>query len=189
MNDILDDALIFATQVHHGQVRKMSGIPYILHPCEVAAIIATMTNDCQTIAAGLLHDTIEDCHIDGDLIRERFGARVYALVQSETEDKMSLQPAAQTWQERKEDSLLFLKHTQDKDVKILWLADKLSNMRSFYQEYCKYGNEMWKALNQKDPNKQEWYYRTIASYLKELSDTLAYKEFVSLIDKVFKESK
>ena len=183
--DVLEEAIKFAVDAHSGQMRKFSGIPYILHPLEVASIIGTVTTDRETMAAGVLHDTVEDCDVDPKVIREKFGARVAALVQSETEDKLSDRPPAETWKERKADSLLFLQHTKDRDVKILWLADKLSNIRSFYREYLKNGNEIWKNLHQKDPAQQAWYYRTIAEYLSELSGTAAYDEFVNLTEKLF----
>ena len=183
--NVLEEAIQFAVEAHEGQKRKLSETPYILHPLEVAGIIATMTDDLDTMAAGALHDTVEDCGVDPKTIREKFGPRVAALVQSETEDKLSDRPPEETWQERKEDSLLMLLHTKDRDVKILWLSDKLSNIRSFYRSYLKDGNKIFSCLNQKDPAMQGWYYKTIASYLTELSDTAAYREYVELVEKIF----
>ena len=188
MSQLLDDAIYFATQAHAGQMRKMANTPYILHPLEVAVIISTMTDDENVMAAGLLHDTVEDCDVDPKEIKARFGPRVAALVQSETEDKLSERPAEETWMERKEESLLMLQHTKDRDVKILWLGDKLSNIRSFYREWLRQGDQMWQALHQKDPKMQGWYYRTIARYLKEeLSDTAAYREYIDLVERIFGE--
>ena len=183
--NVLEEAILFATEAHGGQMRKLANTPYILHPLEVAAIISTLTDDLNTMAAGVLHDTVEDCDVDPKVIKEKFGARVSALVQSETEDKMSTRPAAETWMERKEESLLMLGLTKDKDVKILWLADKLSNIRSFYREYQKKGDAIWLALNQKDPKMQAWYYRTIARYLSEFSETAAYQEYIRLVEGIF----
>ncbi len=185
MYEKLNEAIVFAAQCHAGQMRKMANVPYILHPMEVAAIIGTITGDENVMIAGLLHDTVEDCGADPMLIRETFGARVAALVQSETEDKIAARPASETWKQRKEESLLLLHYTKDRDVKILWLADKLSNIRSFYREYQKHGDAMWQYLNQKDPAMQAWYYRTIAQYLSELSDTAAYQEYISLVERLF----
>lgn len=183
--NILETAIQFATKAHEGQVRKMANTPYILHPLEVAAIISTMSDDLNTMAAGCLHDTIEDCNVDPKEIKRIFGARVSALVQSETEDKLSSRPAAETWQERKEESLLMLQNTKDIEVKKLWLGDKLSNIRSFYREHEEKGDEIWLNLNQKDPKMHKWYYTTIAEYLSELKYTAAYKEYVELVEKVF----
>jgi len=185
MYEKLNEAIKFATDAHAGQIRKMTGIPYILHPAEVAAIIGTMTDSEDVMIAGLLHDTVEDCGVDPKEIRSLFGARVAALVQSETEDKMSQRPASETWQQRKEESLLMLEHTKDRDVKILWLADKLSNLRSFYREHEKMGDAMYQQLNQKNPAMHAWYYKMIGVMLSELSDTPAYREYDELIGKVF----
>ncbi len=183
---LLEDALEFATEKHHGQVRKMRHTPYILHPMEVAVIISTMTPSEETIAAGLLHDVVEDCDVDPLEIRARFGPRVAALVASETEDKLSTRPPEETWMERKEESLLMLYHTHDKDVYTLWLADKLSNIRSFYREWLQVGHQVWSHLHQKDPSIQAWYYRTIEAYLKkDMSDTAAYIEYCHLVDTIF----
>lgn len=185
----LEEAIIFATKAHSGQTRKLANTPYILHPLEVASIIATLTTDTDIMAAGVLHDTIEDCNVEPEEIRRLFGSRVFALVQSETEDKLGERPPSETWLERKEDSLLMLKNTKDRDVKRLWLADKLSNMRSFYREYMKVGDEIWQSLNQKDKKMHAWYYYTIAEGLAELGDTAAYKEYIGLVDKVFGDVK
>lgn len=183
--NILEEAILFATKAHEGQTRKMANTPYILHPLEVANIISTITPDLETAAAGVLHDTVEDCGVDPLEIKEKFGPRVAALVASETEDRLSPESPEETWMQRKAESLLMLKFTKDRDVKILWLGDKLSNIRSFYRSHLASGDEIWNQLHQKDPKKQEWYYRTIAEYLSDLSDTAAYKEFVELIDKIF----
>lgn len=185
MFEKFNEAIVFATEAHAGQVRKMANTPYILHPMEVASIIATVTSDEDVMIAGLLHDTVEDCDVDPRIIREKFGPRAAALVQSETEDKLSDRPPEATWMERKEESLLMLEHTKDRDVKILWLADKLSNIRSFYREHKKSGDAMWQRLHQKDPAMQEWYYRTIERCLSDLSDTAAYQEYVALVNGIF----
>lgn len=182
--NVLEEAIVFATRAHEGQKRKLTETPYILHPLEVAAIISSITPDLEIMAAGVLHDTVEDCGVDLREIEQRFGARVSALVESETEVQCQ---TAETWMQRKEESLLMLKHTGEKDVKILWLGDKLSNMRSFYREYLKQGDNIWQTLHQKDPKMQGWYYRTVAKYLAELSDTAAYQEYVELVNKVFGE--
>lgn len=187
MYEKLNEAIGFATRCHAGQMRKMANIPYILHPLEVAAIIGSISDNEDLMIAGLLHDTVEDCGTDPRLIRETFGPRVAALVQSETEDKLSDRPPAETWQERKEESLLMLRHTKDRDVKILWLADKLSNIRSFYREHQKNGDAMWQNLHQKDPAMQGWYYKTIAEDISELRDTAAYQEYVALVESIFGE--
>ena len=63
MSELINQAIVFATNAHDGQYRKFSAIPYIMHPMEVAAIIASMTPDEHIIAAGLLHDVVEDTDV------------------------------------------------------------------------------------------------------------------------------
>lgn len=183
--DILEKAITFAVEVHSGQMRKLAETPFILHPLETASIIATMTNDKETMAAGILHDAIEDAGVTIERIREEFGERVADLVMSETEEKSSALPAEATWERRKQESLLVLRNTDDLHVKIMWLGDKLSNMRSFYREYRKNGDAIFLVMHQKDPKMHGWYYKTIAAYLTELSDTEAYREYLWLIKEVF----
>jgi (p)ppGpp synthase/HD superfamily hydrolase len=186
MNKI-EEAILFATKAHEGQRRKLVNIPYILHPLEVCSIITNITPDEDTIIAGLLHDTVEDCDVDPREIKEKFGKRVAALVQCETEDKYSHLDPKETWQRRKEESLTILKITNDIGVKILWLADKLANLRSFYRSWLKQGDDIWLQLNQKDKKKHEWYYRSVLSNMTELSHLPEYQEALDLVNKMFKE--
>lgn len=130
MMNLLEEAIIYATVMHQGIVRKINGIPYILHPMEVAQILSTMTEDTEIITAGILHDIVEDT--DGTLteIEKRFGKRVAALVASESENPYPDEDRSASWQRRKEESLIVLKNSTDIGVKMLWLADKLANIRS-----------------------------------------------------------
>lgn len=186
--ELVTRALIFAARAHDSMRRKLSDAPYILHPLEVATIIASITCDQNVIAAGLLHDTVEDTDVTNDEIKNEFGDVVAHLVACETENKHEELPSRDTWKIRKEESLKVLKNTNDINVKILWLGDKLSNMRSFYRQWQKVGAALWNNFNQKDPAEQKWYYDTIAQYTKDLSDTNAWKEYKSLVVTVFNET-
>lgn len=185
--DIFEQALCFATEKHSGQIRKMANTPYILHPIEVASIVGTMTDDKELLAAAVLHDTVEDTDTTLEEIKEKFGRRVSLLVMTETENKREDKPEVETWEIRKEETLIILEHTKDIAVKMMWLGDKLSNIRSFAREYRKRGDELWQDLNQKDPKRQAWYYLKIAKCLSELSEYDAYKEYVALVNYVFKD--
>ncbi len=185
--DILDQAIEFATLKHSGQVRKIAGTPYILHPLEVCAIVGTMTKDKEVLAASLLHDTVEDTNTTLEEIREKFGKRVALLVMTETEEKREHLPPESTWELRKEESLMILENTRDLHVKMMWLGDKLSNMRSFAREYMRRGDGLWSCFHQQDPKKQAWYYETIAKCLRDLREYPAYKEYIALVNYVFKD--
>ena len=181
---IFERALLFAAEAHRGQKRKDGGI-YMLHPMEVACIIGSITQDAEVIAAGLLHDTVEDTSVTAEQILAEFGERIAALVASETEDKRPGIPAAESWRVRKEESLEFLKNSTDPGVKILWLGDKLSNMRALSRDFDTIGDAVFQRFHQKDPAMQKWYFTSVLSLLEDLSDTAAYKEFAAHIKKVF----
>ncbi len=184
---LFEEAALFAVRAHEGSVRKKEQIPYILHPMEVAAIASTITHSDEVIAAAILHDTVEDTDTTMEDIEKEFGSRVAELVASESENKHEERPAEDTWMLRKHESLQDLENTNDKDVKILWLSDKLSNMRSFYRLFRKNGTSMWEGFHQKDPEIQAWYYRTIRDLTSQLKNTDAWREYNELVIKVFGE--
>ena len=185
MKDLVSEAIAFSTMAHDGMRRRKSDVPYILHPMEVGAIVGTMTDDQEVIAAGVLHDVVEDAGVSIEEIGEKFGARVMELVASETENKREDLPPEDTWRIRKEESLEKLKATNDIDVLILWIGDKLSNIRAIYRDYLIEGNAIWNKFHQSDVNVQAWYYRSIMKYTERLSHTLAWIEYKTLVDKMF----
>lgn len=185
MMELVSEAVAFAVKAHDGMRRKKRDIPYILHPMEAAVIVGTMTEDQELIAAAVLHDVVEDAGVTMDEIEARFGARVRQLVESETEDKREERPPAETWQIRKEESLQILKNAEDPAVLIVWLGDKLANMRAVYRSWKEEGDAMWQNFNQPDPKIQGWYYKTIAEYTKPLLHTAAWVEFNALTEIVF----
>lgn len=181
--NIVEEAIIYATNMHAGQTRKSSSVPYILHPLEVAQIISTITDDKEIICAGILHDVVEDTDGTVEDIVERFGNRVAKLVASETENKYESESRESTWKRRKEESLRALRDTDDIGVKILWLADKLSNIRSIVRNYSEMGSEVWNVFHQKDPLMHKWYYQSVAESVElSLNKTGAFKEMVEHIN-------
>ena len=164
---------------------KKGDLPYILHPMEAAVIVGTMTEDQELIAAAVLHDVVEDAGITIEEVGEKFGPRVKELVASETEDKRENVPAAESWKIRKEESLEVLKNTDDIGILMVWIGDKLANMRSFYREWKIEGDAMWEKYNQKDVSEQAWYYGSIAKLTERLSETSAWIEYKTLTEMVF----
>ena len=183
--ELVSEAIEFAVKAHDGMRRKKGESPYILHPMEAAVIVGTMTDDQNLIAAAALHDVVEDAGITIQEIEDRFGKRVRELVESETEDKRADLPPSVTWRIRKEESLSVLKNTDDIAVLMVWLGDKLANMRSIYRDFKVEGVNMWQRFNQKDVTQQAWYYRSIVKLTERLSDTSAWLEYKTLTELVF----
>ena len=183
MMDLVEEAILYATVMHQGKVRKRKNIPVILHSLEVAQILSTLTEDREIIAAGILHDIVEDTNGTMDEIRLRFGDRVALLVDSETEIFFPDEDREKSWKRRKQQSLLKLKDSTDTGVKMLWLADKLANIRSLARDFSENGESVWSYFHQKDPAMHCWYYRTVAEYLElDLNRTGAYKELIKHIN-------
>ena len=183
--ELVSEAILFAVKAHDGMRRKKSNAPYILHPMEAAVIVGTMTDDQNLIAAAALHDVVEDSGITIEEIAEKFGERVRELVKSETEDKRADLPPSETWRIRKEESLSVLKKTDDEGVLMVWLGDKLANMRSIYRDWKAEGDAMWQRFNQKNVDEQAWYYRSIVKLTERLSDRSAWLEYKTLTELVF----
>ncbi|WP_030161309.1 bifunctional (p)ppGpp synthetase/guanosine-3',5'-bis(diphosphate) 3'-pyrophosphohydrolase [Glycomyces sp. NRRL B-16210] len=115
-----------AEQMHRGQARR-SGEPYITHPIAVATILADLGVDTPTIAAGLLHDTVEDTSYSLEALRGDFGDEIAVMVDGVTKlDKIHLGSAAEAETFRK----LVLTAGRDIRVMVIKLADRLHNMRT-----------------------------------------------------------
>ncbi|MBQ7490346.1 MAG: bifunctional (p)ppGpp synthetase/guanosine-3',5'-bis(diphosphate) 3'-pyrophosphohydrolase [Bacteroidales bacterium] len=181
---LLDKAIIFAVKAHANTERRGKGFPYIVHPMEAVEIVATMTTDQELLAAAALHDVVEDTDVTVDEIRKEFGDRIAKLVDAESDKFEAGKTEEESWHERKQaaiDRLAAATH----DAKIVALGDKLSNMRAIARDYQDIGDKLWERFHAKDPKDHEWHYRGLASALKELENTYAYKEFATLIDTVF----
>lgn len=127
--DVVDRAYVFSARVHDGQVR-LSGEPYLSHPLEVAGILAEMKLDPVSVAAGLLHDVIEDTHASEEELTEIFGKEVTHIVNGVT--KLSTLPFANNAQAREAESIrkMILAMADDIRVILIKLADRLHNMRT-----------------------------------------------------------
>ena len=113
----------------HGEQRRVSGEPYIIHPIEVAFILIDLGMDTECICAGLLHDVVEDTQVSLDEIRKRFGHDVALLVDGVT--KITRLPLF-TKEEQQAESVrkMLLAMAEDVRVIIIKLADRLHNMRT-----------------------------------------------------------
>lgn len=116
------------SRLSHGEQKRYSGDPYFIHPAEVGYYLASAGLDCQTVAAGLLHDTIEDAGVAALTIEEMFGNEVLTLVEGVTK----LGALRYRGLERHTESLrkLFAATAKDIRVLIIKLMDRLHNART-----------------------------------------------------------
>ncbi len=127
--ELVSRAYAFAQRAHEGQLRK-SGEPYFIHPLNVASILAKLMLDAPTIAAGLLHDTVEDCEsVTQEIIVREFGEEVGLLVDGVTKLKR-LDFTSKADQQAESIRKMILAMSKDIRVVLIKLADRLHNMRT-----------------------------------------------------------
>ena len=128
--DALNRAYVFAMKTHGAQLRA-SGDPYYSHPVEVAGILTKFKLDCNSVIAGLLHDTVEDTDTTIEEVRSLFGDQVAMLVDGLTKLAMIEQKSVYTKQAENFRKLL-LAMSEDIRVLLIKLADRLHNMRTLH---------------------------------------------------------
>src|SRR6187549_1734142 len=128
--ELLRRAYVFSAYEHKGQVRR-SGEPYLVHPLEVADILADLRLDTVALAAGLLHDIVEDTPNTIERVRELFGEQVAHVVEGVT--KLSTLQFSSN-EERQAESFRKMLMAMVDDVRVILvkLADRLHNMRTLY---------------------------------------------------------
>jgi len=134
--DVVRKAYVFSAKVHQGQVR-LSGEPYLVHPMEVAAVLADLRLDVQTVATGLLHDTLEDTLTTFEELEMIFGSEIANLVDGVTKiSKIHFKTKEESQAENFRKMLLAM--ANDIRVILVKLADRLHNMRTLqYQPEIK----------------------------------------------------
>jgi (p)ppGpp synthase/HD superfamily hydrolase len=178
LTDRFDRALLYATHVHGGQVRKDTPIPYIAHLFAVSATVLEYDGSEDVAIAALLHDAVEDQGGEPRLsdIRNRFGDRVADIVRScsDTVVNSSSGQQKEDWHTRKK---RYVEHLNlvDQDTLLVSLSDKIHNARSILRDLRR--PEIGKAVWDRFKNSRKdtlWYYRELArSFQKRLKDQSA----------------
>lgn len=126
--DLVRRAYVFSAQVHRGQVRR-NGEPYLVHPLEVSYIVSQLRLDDASVAAALLHDTVEDTVATPEQIQTQFGEDVAFLVTALTKlEKIDFHSAEEAQAENFRKMLVAM--SRDLRVILVKLADRLHNMRT-----------------------------------------------------------
>ena len=177
---IVEEAIEVAAKAHQGQVRKASDIPYISHPFAVGMLLAKAGCTDEVVAAGILHDTVEDTEITLDHIRERFGERVASIVEGCSEPDKSA-----SWEERKKHTLEYLR-TAPWEIRLVSCADKLHNALTILSARREMGEAVWHRFK-RGRKEQEWYYRgLLESLCGETAQELPFcVPFSEVVEKLF----
>ena len=186
LTDRFDRALLYATHVHGGQLRKGTGVPYIAHLLAVAATVLEY-HGCEDMAiAALLHDAVEDQGGEPRLadIRNRFGARIAEIVRACSDsvaDTSAGQPK-EDWRLRK---TRYVEHlgTADQDALLVSLADKVHNARSILRDLREpeVGAAVWGRFK---ASRQDtlWHYRELAKAFMQYRPGQLAEELSEIVD-------
>jgi len=174
MKNMIEKAMQFAAFKHDGHYRKESKIPYITHPVGVAMILQKIKAPEEVVAAGILHDTLEDTDTTADELLANFGEKVLRLVLAATEPDKSL-----SWEERKQHTIVSIASMTADEIS-LFTADKLHNIRSIQADLNEKGESVWDRFN-RGKREQSWYYMSVVRELE------PFKKEVSLIRVLKKE--
>jgi (p)ppGpp synthase/HD superfamily hydrolase len=158
-------AMTFAQEVHQGQRRKGTGIPYIAHVLGVAAIAMEYGADEDEAIGALLHDAAEDGGGEATLaeIRARFGDAVGDIVLGCSDSLVEDPEDKLPWLERKENYLAHLENASP-SVCLVSAADKLHNVRAIIRDYHQHGDDIWSRFQGRRDGTL-WYYQTVAHAL------------------------
>lgn len=172
------DALVYATELHATQTRKISGEPYVAHLLAVTAIVLEHGGDEDTAIAALLHDAIEDQggRATRAEIARRFGEPVAAIVEGCSDTDISPKPP---WRERKEAYLAHLR-SAPANVRLISAADKLHNVRSMTRDYRRLGEDLWTHFRGGREGTL-WYHRRVVDTLAAIDRTPLVEELEAAV--------
>lgn len=166
--ELVQRAAAHAAKQHREDLRKGTEIPYLSHLWSVAALVLEHGGDDAQVAAGLLHDVVEDHGGAAVLaeIRQQFGDEVARLVEALSDSVLDTTAgeAKAPWKQRKEQYLAHLAEA-DPRTQLVSACDKLHNARCILADLRTRGPGLWERFTVSDPAEQLWYYRSLAATL------------------------
>lgn len=181
--DLKEKAKMFAINAHMGQVRKSEpDKPMIVHPISVGKLLEEYGYDDTVVAAGYLHDVVEDTKYTIDDIKNEFGKEVAELVMDASEPDKSL-----SWEERKEHTIEETKKLPLRN-KLVVCADKINNLEDLMLKFHKSGKRDFSEFKRGE-EKQKWYYTSVYESLiyNEDENLPIFKRLKNVLDVVFYE--
>lgn len=177
--DKIEYAIYYATKAHKGQTRKVENIDMIFHPFTVGMILQRSGCDENIVAAGILHDVVEDTEHTFEDIEKEFGKIIRDYVYDSSEPDKTL-----PWKERKIHTIEHIKNAP-LGSKLIVACDKISNLEDALNNIEKYGED--KVIN-RNPEEQKWYYTSVYESCIEGVDENhpIFKRYKKVLQKIFK---
>ena len=153
--DKIEYAIYYATRAHKNQKRKIEDVDMIFHPFTVEMILQRNGCDEDIVAAGILHDVVEDTKYEFEDIEREFGKKIRDYVYDASEPDKSLE-----WEDRKKHTIEHIKNAP-LGSKLIVACDKISNLEDLSDCIELYGEEKsWSSLK-RNKDKQKWYYTSV----------------------------
>lgn len=179
---MIERAIHLAVKFHEKQNRKGTRTPYIVHPFAVAVMLARAGCTDEVIAAGILHDTLEDTKLTAKDIERDFGPRVAEIVKGASEPDHKNAP----WEERKAQTIKYLREEATLEARLVAAADKLHNIRSIAADLALHGEAVWDRFNRGRQDQVEYYLGLVDS-LCNRKDNTGYEPLFEALEQQVKE--
>lgn len=184
MDNKINDAIKLAIEAHENKKRKAEDVPYLIHPIEVGIILAKNNQDDDVIAAGIIHDAVEEEYIKLDEVEHKFGHKVKRIVEKVYyADKHG---EGENYRKRKLFTIDYLREQASPGFKFVSCADKLSNVRIMLKRKGEIGDKVWENYEQSYED-IAWYHQNLVVSLNTLYRYDLYKEYVEIVESLFGE--
>ena len=178
MSTLVEKALRIALSAHAGQLRKDGVTPYVTHLVMVALILAKEGCRDEVVAAGLVHDVLEDTDIPESKLREDLGDEVADIVVAVTHDD------SLPWEEKKKKYIESVRHASE-SAKLVATADKIDNLNSLIAGHERMGERVWSMFN-RGKEKKMWFEDEMLQMLKETWQHPFIEQYEALLREVKK---
>jgi (p)ppGpp synthase/HD superfamily hydrolase len=172
-SNLLEKAVRIAAVAHKNQMRKEADVLYITHLIQVALILAKHGFSDTTIAAGLVHDTVEDTDVTLDQLRSELGKEVADIVAAVTNDDTL------SWEEKKKKYIETVR-AGSVEVKAVATADKIHNAESLIRAHAEQGTALWAHFNA-GREKKLWFEEAMLAMLQETWQHPLVSEYALLV--------
>jgi len=179
--DKIEYAIYFATKAHKGQKRKIEDIDMIFHPFTVGMLLQRNGCEEEVVAAGILHDVVEDTSYTFEDIEEEIKEKAKSFVYDASEPDKSL-----SWEERKKHTIEHIKGAP-LGSKLIVACDKINNLEDLYESIQKYGEEQSYNSLKRGKDLQKWYYSTVyeSCINGEDKNHPIFKRYKNILNKLF----
>lgn len=177
----IEYAIYYATKAHTDQKRKVENVNMIFHPYIVGMILEKAGCSDELVAAGMLHDVVEDTPHTFEDIEKEFGKQIRDYVYDASEPDKTL-----SWEDRKAHTINHIKN-KSLESKLLVASDKISNLEYLKDNIDNYGEEKAWSVLKETKERQEWYYINVykSCILNEDENHPIFKRYKAILNELF----